>query len=108
LGQTSQKSDRDAFAFSPTHDSSAERVTLPVSESNLMLRIAISSAAIAALVAASTSSVFAQSQKSSGEIAATSRLMAEKQESCRLQAKQQKLSFLKRRSFVRECMKTKS
>jgi hypothetical protein len=73
-----------------------------------MLRLAISSAAVVALVTASTSSVFAQSQKSSGEIAAASRLLAEKQESCRFQAKQQKLGFLKRRSFVRECMKTKS
>jgi hypothetical protein len=47
------------------------------------------------------------SRKSSGEIAADSRLLAEKQESCRFQAKQQKLGFLKRRSFMRECMKRK-
>jgi hypothetical protein len=30
---------------------------------------------------------------------------AQKQENCRLQAKQQKLTFLKRRSFVRKCIK---
>jgi len=77
-----------------------------------MLRIAISSAALATLVAVGTSPTLAQSSfpapTSSGEIAAASRLMAEKQESCRLQAKQQKLSFLKRRNFVRDCMKGKT
>jgi hypothetical protein len=73
-----------------------------------MLRIAISSAALVTLVVG-TSPALAQSSaaKSSGEIAAASRLLAEKQEGCRLQAKQQKLSFLKRRSFVRDCMKSK-
>jgi hypothetical protein len=77
-----------------------------------MLRIAISTAAIVTFVAIGTSSAPAQSlspaPKSSGEIAAASRLLAEKQESCRLQAKQQKLGFLKRRSFVRDCMKSKT
>jgi hypothetical protein len=76
-----------------------------------MLRVAISSAVVA-LIATGTSAAFAQSlstaPKSSGEIAAASRLLAEKQESCRLEAKQQKLSFLKRRSFVRACMKNKT
>jgi hypothetical protein len=76
-----------------------------------MLRIAISSAAVVTLMSVGTSSVFAQSlspaPKSSGEIAAASRLLAEKQENCRVQAKQQKLTFLKRRSFIRRCMKGK-
>lgn len=74
-----------------------------------MLRIAIWSATVVTLVSVGTSSVFAQplspAPNSSGEIAAASRLLAEKQESCRIQAKQQKLTFLKRRAFVRECMK---
>jgi hypothetical protein len=43
--------------------------------------------------------------KSSGEIAAASRLLAEKGESCRVEAKQQHLHLLKRRSFIRACMK---
>jgi hypothetical protein len=38
-----------------------------------------------------------------GAIAAASRLLTEKNESCRLQAKQQGLHFLKRRRFMREC-----
>lgn len=64
---------------------------------------------LAALVAAGTSSVAAQSSspKSPGEIAAASRLLAEKQEDCRRQAKEQKLTFLKRRSFIRKCKKSK-
>jgi hypothetical protein len=72
-----------------------------------MLRIAISSAALAMLVAVGTSPALSQAPagKSSGEIAAASRLLVEKQEDCRFQAKQQKLSFLKRRRFVRDCMK---
>jgi hypothetical protein len=69
-----------------------------------MLRIAISSAAVVTLVSLGASSVFA---KSSGEIAAASRLLAVKQENCRVQARQQKLTFLKRRRFVRQCMKAK-
>jgi hypothetical protein len=85
-------------------------MTAPALDINPMLRIAISSAALVTLVAVGTSPALAQSPaaKSSGEIAAASRLLAEKQEGCRLQAKQQKLSFLKRRSFVRGCMKGKT
>ncbi len=52
--------------------------------------------------------VFAQSPptkpQSPGEIAAASKLLAEKNEICRNQAKAQKLHFLKRRSFIRECI----
>jgi hypothetical protein len=57
--------------------------------------------------AANAESMSPASRKSSGEIAADSRLLAEKQENCRFQAKQQKFGFLKRRSFMRECMKRK-
>ena len=74
-----------------------------------MLRVMAASAVFAAFISFGTFSVFAQSPspkpKSPGEIAAASRLLAEKAENCRLQAKQQKLTFLKRRSFVRECKK---
>jgi len=71
---------------------------------------------IAAVVVASISfgavSVFAQSpsqkSRSPGEIAAVSRLLAQRKESCRLEAKEQKLTFLKRRKYVRECMKKTS
>lgn len=70
---------------------------------------------IAAVVVASISfgavSSFAQSPspkpRSPGEIAVASRLMAEKQEGCRLEAKRQKLRLFKRRSFIRNCMKSK-
>jgi hypothetical protein len=74
-----------------------------------MLRTAIASAVIVTFISFGTFSAFAQSPsptpKFPGEIATASRLLAEKQENCRLQAKQQKLSLLKRRSFMRECKK---
>ena len=43
--------------------------------------------------------------KSPAEIAKASRIMAEKNESCRLQAKERKLKGLKRRRFIRDCVK---
>ena len=74
-----------------------------------MLRIGFAAAVFATFIAVGTFSVFAQSPspkpKYPAEIAAASRLLAEKQENCRRQAKQQKLTFLKRRSFIRECIK---
>jgi hypothetical protein len=71
-----------------------------------MLRIIVLSAAVAISVSVSTASAGATS-KSFGEITAASRLLAEKQESCRIEAKKQKLRFLKRRSFMRMCMRSK-
>jgi hypothetical protein len=74
-----------------------------------MHRIGFAAAVFAAFIAFGTFSVFAQSPspkpKYPAEIAAASRLLAEKQENCRRQAKQQKLTFMKRRSFIRECIK---
>jgi len=56
-----------------------------------------------------TSAALAQSPsaklKSPGQIAAASRLLAEKNESCRQQAREQGLRFLKRRRFIRDCVK---
>ena len=43
--------------------------------------------------------------RSPAEIRAKSRLVAEKNESCRLQAKQRKLHLLKRRRFMRNCVR---
>jgi hypothetical protein len=72
-----------------------------------MFRILTSSVAFIALVSVGMFPALAQSApaklKSPGEIAAASRLLAEKNESCRLQAKQQGLRFLKRRRFMRDC-----
>jgi epoxyqueuosine reductase QueG len=48
------------------------------------------------------------SKKSPGEIATVSRLLVQKQENCRLEAKLQKLTFFKRRSFIRKCMKNRT
>ena len=39
------------------------------------------------------------------EIAAASKVLAERNESCRLQAKEEKVAFLKRRRFIRDCIK---
>jgi hypothetical protein len=69
-----------------------------------MLRVLLTSA----LLVISLSLALAQTPskpKSPGEIAAASRLLAEKNADCQRQAKEQKLGFLKRRSFVRDCMK---
>jgi len=69
----------------------------------------IASAIVAALIGFAASPAFAQSPsakpKYPAEIAAASKRLAEKQESCRRQAKQQRLSYLKRRRFIRECIK---
>jgi len=74
-----------------------------------MFRIPICSAAVAALISIGTSAALAQlpsaKLKSPGQIAAASRLLAEKYESCRQQAKEQGLRFLKRRRFIRDCVK---
>jgi hypothetical protein len=43
--------------------------------------------------------------KSPGEIAAASRVLAERSATCRSEAKAKKLHFGKRRAFLRECMK---
>jgi hypothetical protein len=76
-----------------------------------MLRIIVLSAV--AVISLGISAANAESRppastKSPGEIAAASRLLAEKQESCRLEAKRQKLAFFKRRSFIRKCTKNKT
>ena len=42
---------------------------------------------------------------SPGEVAKVSRILAEKNETCRLQAKEKKLNFWDRRRFVRDCVK---
>ncbi len=76
-----------------------------------MLRIIVLSAVAVISVgvsAANAESLSPASKKSPGEIAVASRLLAEKQESCRLEAKRQKLTFFKRRSFVRKCIKDKT
>jgi hypothetical protein len=48
------------------------------------------------------------SSSSPGEISIASHLLAEKQESCRLEAKRQKLTFFKRRVFMHRCRKGKT
>lgn len=53
-----------------------------------------------------TPRVQAAAPKSPAEIAAASKALAEKREACRLQAKTQKLSFAKRRQFLRTCVKS--
>ena len=74
-----------------------------------MLRIIFLSVVVSVGVSAATAEPLSPvSKKSPGEIAAASRLLAEKQESCRLEAKRQKLTLFKRRSFVRKCMKNKT
>lgn len=70
---------------------------------------AIASTTLAAAISLAAFSASAQQPspkpKYPAEIAAASKRLAEKQEDCRRQAKQQKLSYLKRRRFIRGCMK---
>jgi 7-keto-8-aminopelargonate synthetase-like enzyme len=79
------------------------------SRNSSMCRVLVFSAALAALMSVGTSAALAQSPsaklKSPGQIAAASRLLAEKNESCRQQAREQGLRFLKRRRFIRDCVK---
>jgi 3-dehydroquinate synthase class II len=74
-----------------------------------MPRISIASAAFAIIFSYGAVSAFAQSPaekpKYPAEIAAASMLLVQKQETCRRQARQQKLGFMQRRHFVRECLK---
>jgi hypothetical protein len=46
-----------------------------------------------------------QKLKSPGEIAEASRVLAQKKETCRRQAKEEKLKVLKRHRFIRDCVK---
>jgi len=74
-----------------------------------MCRVLVFSAALAALISIDSLTALAQSPsaklKSPGQIAAASRLLAEKNESCRQQAREQGLRLLKRRRFIRDCVK---
>jgi hypothetical protein len=58
------------------------------------------------LVAVAQQSAQTSKIKSPGEIAAESRNLAEKNEGCRRQAKEAKLTGLKRRRFIRDCAKS--
>ncbi len=61
--------------------------------------------AISAFGASIAPAQSASKSKSPGEIAAESRVLAEKSAKCRSEAKVKKLHFGKRRAFLRECMK---
>jgi hypothetical protein len=69
-----------------------------------MRHVAIASAIIVISASLGTSTVHAQSSspkpKSPGEIAAVSKLLAEKNEVCRREARKLKLHFFKRRRFI--------
>src|SRR5262245_27254517 len=54
---------------------------------------------------AQQSAPLSQKPKSAGEIAKASRMLAEKNESCRRQAREEKLTGLKRYRFIRACRK---
>jgi hypothetical protein len=76
-------------------------------EFKLVSRVLVFSAAFAALTSIGASAALAQSPsaklKSPGQIAAVSKLIAERNEICRQQAKAQGLHLLKRHRFMREC-----
>jgi hypothetical protein len=76
-----------------------------LSEFTIMFRILIMG--FTALISFGTVPALAQSapvkQKFPATIAVASTVITQKNESCRLQAKQQGLHFLKRRRFMRDC-----
>jgi hypothetical protein len=83
--------------------------SVPISfrEFRIMFRFLIGSAAIATFVSIGTVPALAQSapvkQKFPATIAVASTVITQKNESCRLQAKQLGLHFLKRHRFMRAC-----
>jgi energy-coupling factor transporter transmembrane protein EcfT len=78
-----------------------------ISEFEIMFRILICFTVSTALISTGTVPALAQSaplkQKFPATIAVASTVITQKNENCRLQAKQQGLHFLKRRRFMREC-----
>lgn len=74
-----------------------------------MSRVLVFSAAFAALISVGTPAAAAQlpsaKLKSPGQISAASGLLAERYENCSLQARAQGLRLLKRRRFIRDCVK---
>jgi hypothetical protein len=70
-----------------------------------MSRVLIFSAAAFISIGTALAQSVPPKSKSPGAIAAASRLLAEKNESCRQQAREQGLRLLKRRRFIRDCVK---
>ena len=72
-----------------------------------MSRVLVFSAVLATFLSIASPAALAQLASAKlttpGQIAANSKLIAERNESCRQQAKAQGLHFLKRRRFMREC-----
>jgi hypothetical protein len=72
-----------------------------------MLRFPIASAVFATFIALGTFTAMAQTPprktRSSVEVTEAIRIAAEKTTNCRRLAREQKLHFLKRRSFLRKC-----
>ena len=77
-----------------------------------MRHVPIASVVLVTFISLGISVALAQSPspkpKSPGEIAAVSKLLAEKNEICRREAQKLKLHFLKRRRFIRDCVKKNS
>jgi hypothetical protein len=77
-------------------------------EPELMRRVRIAFVVLVTLISLGITAALAQppspKPKSPGEIAAVSRLLAEKNEICRRQARKQKLHLFKRRRFIRDCV----
>jgi hypothetical protein len=73
-----------------------------------MHHVSIAFVVLVTLILLGITAVLAQSPspkpKYPGEIAAASKLLAEKNEICRRQAQKQKLHFFKRRRFIRDCV----
>jgi len=74
-----------------------------------MRRVSVLSAVLLTVISLGTFPTLAQSTsakpKYPGEIAAASRLLTEKTADCRRQAREQQLTFFKRRRFVQACIK---
>jgi hypothetical protein len=74
-----------------------------------MTRTSICSAALVASISLAPFAAHAQSAaakpRSPGEIAVTSNILAQKYDTCRHQAKEQKLSFVRRRIYIHDCVR---
>jgi hypothetical protein len=69
-----------------------------------MMRMACAVLVLVTYAAAAHAQTPAARHKSPAEIAAASEALAIKREACRLRAQEQKLTFGKRRKFIRDCV----
>jgi hypothetical protein len=94
------------FVGSMTTRQARTRIGFAIGATMRVLFVLPLTAAVVALgIVSAAAQTPAPKPKSPGEIAAASKVLAERSAKCRGEAKAKKLHFGKRRAFLRECMK---